>query len=62
MITDKDIYLDEEVEKVVPFECPAIRFSHIESDDTGLRPYQAEMKHNVYDLWDKIDNCLYFHS
>ena len=58
MITDKDIYLDEEVEKVEPFERPAIRFSHIESDDTGLRPYQAEMKHNVYGLWDKIDNVM----
>ena len=58
MITDKDIYLDEEVEKVEPFERPAIRFSHIESDDTGLRPYQAEMKHNVYGLWDRIDNVM----
>ena len=50
MITDKDIYLDEEVETVEPFERPAIRFSHVESDDTGLRPYQAEMKNNVYGL------------
>ena len=58
MMTDKDIYLDEEVEKVEPFERPAIRFSHIESDDTGLRPYQAEMKHNVYGLWDRIDNVM----
>lgn len=58
MIADKDIYLDEEVETVEPFERPAIRFSHIESDDRGLRPYQAEMKHNVYGLWDKIDNVM----
>lgn len=55
---DKDAYLEEEVDEVVPFERPAIRFSHIEPDDGGLRPYQSEIKHGVYDLWDHIDNVM----
>lgn len=57
MIKD-DAYLDEEIDEVKPFDRPAIRFSHIEPDDTGLRPYQADMKHDVYTLWDKIDNVM----
>ena len=48
-------YLDQEVDVVQPFEGPAIRFSHIEANNDGLRPYQSEMKQDVYNLWDKID-------
>lgn len=51
-------YLDEEVEQVSAFAGPAIRFSHIEADNTGLRPYQAEMKLKVYSLWDRMDNVM----
>lgn len=51
-------YLDEEVEQVSAFAGPAIRFSHIEADNAGLRPYQAEMKFKVYSLWDKMDNVM----
>lgn len=51
-------YLDEEVEQVSAFAGPAIRFSHIEADNAGLRPYQAEMKLKVYSLWDKMDNVM----
>lgn len=58
MTNYNEAYLDEEIEVVKPFDRPAIRFSHIESDDAGLRPYQAEMKHNVYALWDRIDNVM----
>lgn len=58
MTNYNEAYLDEEIDVVKPFDRPAIRFSHIESDDVGLRPYQAEMKHNVYALWDRIDNVM----
>lgn len=58
MTNYNEAYLDEEIDVVKPFDRPAIRFSHIESDDAGLRPYQAEMKHNVYALWDRIDNVM----
>ena len=51
-------YLDEEVEQVSAFAGPAIRFSHIEADNAGRRPYQAEMKLKVYSLWDKMDNVM----
>jgi superfamily II DNA or RNA helicase len=51
-------YLDLEVDHVEPFKGPRIRFSHIHSDDTGLRPYQSEMKKNVYTLWDSVDNVM----
>ena len=51
-------YLEQEVDVVEPFEGPAIRFSHIESDETGLRPYQAEMKSDVYGMWDIMDNVM----
>lgn len=53
-----DEYLDEEVDRVEPYAGPTIRFSHIASDDHGLRPYQAEMKHEAYNLWDKMDNVM----
>lgn len=49
---------DEEVEKVEPFEGPRISFSHIDSDDRGLRPYQQEMKHDIYTQWDSVDNVM----
>ena len=49
---------DDEIEKVEPFEGPRIRFSHIESDDTGLRPYQQEMKHEIYSLWNDVDSVM----
>lgn len=54
----QDDYLDQEVDQVVPYDGPAIRFSHIESDDQGLRPYQAEMKHDAYMKWDMMDNVM----
>ena len=54
----QDEYLDQEVDQVEPYAGPAIRFSHIESDDTGLRLYQSDMKHDVYNLWDRIDNVM----
>ena len=49
---------DPEVGQVSPYEGPRIRFSHIEPDDSGLRPYQAEMKHSIYDRWDRADNVM----
>ena len=51
-------YLDQEVERVEAFAGPAIQFSHIESDSTGLRPYQQQMKEEIYSLWDKMDNLM----
>lgn len=51
-------YLDQEVERVEAFVGPAIQFSHIEGDITGLRPYQKQMKNEVYSLWDKMDNLM----
>ena len=54
----RESYLDEEVDVVQPFEGPAIRFSHIEANDDGLRKYQADIKKQIYDLWDKIDNVM----
>lgn len=51
-------YLDQEVERVEAFAGPAIQFSHIESDTTGLRPYQQQMKAEVYAFWDKMDNLM----
>ncbi len=51
-------YLDQEVEHVEAFAGPSIQFSHIESDTTGLRPYQQQMKEDVYSLWDKMDNLM----
>ena len=59
MINNSKIdYWDEEVEQVTAFAGPAISFSHIEADNTGLRPYQAEMKLKVYSLWDRMDNVM----
>ncbi len=51
-------YLDQEVERVEAFAGPVIQFSHINSDTTGLRPYQQQMKEEVYSLWDKMDNLM----
>lgn len=51
-------YLDQEVECVEAFAGPAIKFSHIEADTTGLRPYQQKMKEDVYSLWDNMDNLM----
>lgn len=51
-------YLEQEVERVEAFSGPVIQFSHIESDATGLRPYQQQMKEEVYSLWDKMDNLM----
>lgn len=59
MINNSKIdYWDEEVEQVTAFAGPEISFSHIEADNVGLRPYQAEMKLKVYSLWDKMDNVM----
>ncbi len=51
-------YLDQEIDVVEPFESPAIRFSHIDADNTGLRGYQAEMKDDIYSRWDLMDNVM----
>ena len=51
-------YLDQEVERVEAFSGPQIQFSHIEADNRGLRPYQQQMKEEVYSLWDKMDNLM----
>ena len=51
-------YLDQEVERVEAFSGPQIQFSHIEADNIGLRPYQQQMKEEVYSLWDKMDNLM----
>ncbi len=54
----REQYLDQEVDEVQPFAGPKIRFSHIEANNEGLRPYQSEMKRQVYDFWDKMDNVM----
>ena len=54
----REQYLDQEIDVVKPFEGPKIRFSHIEANNDGLRPYQAEMKLQIYNLWDRIDNVM----
>ena len=54
----RESYLDQEVDVVKQFEGPAIRFSHIEANNDGLRPYQSEMKQEIYNLWDHIDNVM----
>lgn len=51
-------YLDQEVEHVEAFAGPIIKFSHIVADTTGLRPYQQEIKEEVYSLWDRMDNIM----
>lgn len=55
---NQDEFLDQEVEQVEPFEGPSIVFSHIVADDAGLRPYQSDMKCEVYNLWDKMNNVM----
>lgn len=50
--------LDKEVETVEPFAGPQIQFSHIKAENKGLRPYQQQMKEEVYSLWDKMDNLM----
>lgn len=57
-MTTAEDYLDQEVERVEAFEGPLIQFSHIEADSRGLRPYQQQMKEEVYSLWDKMDNLM----
>ena len=57
MITQEE-YLEQEVDIVEPFDGPAIRFSHIEANNAGLRPYQAEMKNDIYGRWDMINNVM----
>src|SRR5574344_310588 len=55
---NQDEFLDQEIEQVEPFEGPSIVFSHIVADDAGLRPYQSDMKCEVYNLWDKMNNVM----
>lgn len=50
--------LDQEVEYVEAFQGVSIQFSHIEADNGGLRPYQQEMKEELYSLWDRLDNIM----
>ncbi|MCC8173449.1 MAG: DEAD/DEAH box helicase family protein [Odoribacter sp.] len=35
-----------------------IHYSEIEKTDNILFPYQKEMKHNVFTLWDSLDNIM----
>ena len=58
MMTTTEDYLDQEVDRVEAFAGPLIQFSHIEADSRGLRPYQEQMKEEVYSLWDKMDNLM----
>lgn len=51
-------YLDQEVESVEAYEGPVLHFSHIKADNYGLRPYQSQIKNDVYKLWDKYDNVM----
>ncbi len=51
-------YLDQEVERVEAFSGSLIQFSHIKADSKGLRPYQQQMKEDVYSIWDKMDNLM----
>ena len=51
-------FLDQEIESVEAFEGPTIHFSHIESEEVALRPYQSKIKHDIYDKWDKVDNVM----
>lgn len=51
-------FLDEEVECVEAYRGPQIRFSHIKANNGGLRPYQAEMKNEVYSQWDKMNDLM----
>ena len=57
-MTTAEDYLEQEVERVEAFAGPLIQFSHIEADSRGLRPYQKQMKEDVYSLWDKMDNLM----
>lgn len=50
--------LDQEIEYVEAFQGASIQFSHIEADNAGLRPYQQEMKEELYSLWDRLDNIM----
>lgn len=58
MIATQEEYLDQEIERVEAFAGPRIQFSHIDADNRGLRPYQQQMKEDVYSLWDKMDNLM----
>ncbi|WP_304194967.1 DEAD/DEAH box helicase family protein [Phocaeicola plebeius] len=51
-------YLEQEIEQVIPYNGPSMKFSHIVSNDEGLREYQSEMKREVYKLWDNVDNVM----
>ena len=51
-------YLDSEVEQVQAYAGPAIRFSHIDANEDGLRPYQSDLKHKVYKEWDHYNNVM----
>ncbi len=51
-------YLDQETESVKVYEGPQVSFSHIEANDEGLRDYQQDMKHQVYDKWDTTNNIM----
>lgn len=53
-----DNYLDQEIDSVQAFEGPSIQFSHIDADNNGLRPYQAAMKNDIYNKWDRMDNVM----
>lgn len=51
-------FLDGEVEQVQAYAGPKIRFSHIEANDEGLRPYQSDLKHRVYHELEHYNNVM----
>lgn len=50
--------IEQEVGHVEAYEGDPICFSRITPDDTGLRPYQAEIKHAVYSRWDYMESVM----
>lgn len=54
----KEEYLDEEVDVIIPFDGPQIKFSHICSNNYGLREYQSAIKEDIYSEWDVINNVM----
>lgn len=57
MMKIEDFY-DIEQDVVEAYDGPQVNFNHIDSDDTGLRGYQSEMKHEIYDRWDTTNNIM----
>ena len=58
MDNNSEEYLDQEIESVQAFEGPTIHFSHIDSNEVGLRPYQVHIKNDIYNKWDDVENVM----